>query len=134
MNPDGARSKMTTIKKFIRESKATIITIQETKYSQKGRMNFDGFYTCENFRSNKEGGGVALSALKELSPAFVCDGGNNVEAITVDIHLKTMALSVTSAYGPQNNALESKTKAFLSYLSEQAKSTTVPVSVNDPAT
>ena len=97
MNPDGARSKMTTIKNFIRESKATIIAMQETKYSQNGLTNFDGFYTYENLRSNKDGCGVALSALKELSPAFVCDGGNNVEAITVDIHLKNMALSVTSA-------------------------------------
>ena len=121
MNPDGAKSKMTTIRKLIRESNATIITMQETKYSQSGQMKFDGFYTYENLRSNKEGGGVALSARKELNPAFVCDGGSTVEAITVDIHLNTMALSVTSAYGPQNNSLESTKKAFWSYLTEQAQ-------------
>ena len=43
LNPDGAKSKMTTIKKLIRESKASIVTIQETKYVQSGQMNFDGF-------------------------------------------------------------------------------------------
>ena len=95
LNPDGAKSKMTTIKKLIRESKATILTMQETKYSQSGQMKFDGFYTYENLRSNREGGGVALSALKELNPAFVCDGGKEVEAITVDIQLKTISISVT---------------------------------------
>ena len=99
---------MTTIRKLIREYNATIVTIYDTKYVQSGEMNFDGFFTYENLRSSREGGGVALSAIKELNPAFVCDGGQEVEAITVDIHLKTMALSVTCAYGPQNNALESK--------------------------
>ena len=77
-------------------------------------------FIIENLRSSREGGGVALSALKDLSPAYVCDGGDNVEAITVNIHLKSMEISVTSAYGPQNNALETKKKAFWSYLTEQA--------------
>ena len=95
--------------------------MQETKYSQSGQMKFDGCYTYENIRSNREGGGVALSALKELNPAFVCDGGKEVEAITVDIQLKTISISVTSAYGPQNSDLESKKKDFWLYLSDQAQ-------------
>ena len=94
--------------------------MQETKYTQSGQMKFEGFYTYEQLRSNKEGGGVALSALKELNPAFVCDGGDEVEAITVDIHLKTMGISVTSAYGPQNSAIGPKKEAFWNYLTVQA--------------
>ena len=100
--------------------------MQETKYTQSGQMKFDGFFTYEQLRSNSEGGGVALCALKELNPAFVCDGGEEVEAITVDIHLKAMGISVTSAYGPQNSALGTKKLAFWTYLTEQsnrAKST-----------
>ena len=120
LNTDGARSKMTTIKKLIRETQANILTMQETKYTQSGQMTFDGYYTYEQLRSNKEGGGVALSALKELNPTFVCDRGDNIEAITVDIHLKTMNLSVTSAYGPQNSASKTKKDAFWKYLTEQA--------------
>ena len=126
LNPDGAKSKMTTIKKLIRETHANIIVMQETKYTQSGKMKFDGFFTYEQLRSNSEGGGVALCALKELNPAFVCDGGEEVEAITVDIHLKAMGISVTSAYGPQNSALGTKKLAFWTYLTEQsnrAKST-----------
>ena len=120
-NPDGAKSKMTTIKKLIRESNATIVTMQETKCTQYGQMKFDGFYTYEHLRSNKEGGGVAICALKELNPVFVCDGGEEVEALTVDIHLRNMAVSVTSAYGPQLNDLAQKKKAFWKYLSEKAQ-------------
>ena len=61
---------------------------------------------------NGDGGGVALSAIKDLNPVYVCDGGENAEAVTIDIHLKTMAISVTSAYGPQNNAPDAK-KSFV---------------------
>ena len=66
-NPDGAKSKMTSIKKLIRETKASIVTIQETKCSQYGQLKFNGYYTYEHLRSNRDGGGVALSASKEVN-------------------------------------------------------------------
>ena len=62
--------------------------MQETKCSQVGQISLDGFYTYEHVRTNKEGGGVALSAHKDLQPTFISDGGKGVEAIPVDIHLK----------------------------------------------
>ena len=120
MNPDGAKSKFTTIKKLIRESNATVIAMQETKVTNPGQIKFDGYYTYEHTRKNGDGGGVALSAIKELNPVYVCDGGEHTEAVTIDIHLKTMAISVTSAYGPQNNAPDAKKALFWKYLSEQA--------------
>ena len=42
---------------------------------------------------------------KELNPIFFYDGGEDAEANTVTIHLKCMAVNVTSAYGPLENAL-----------------------------
>ena len=51
----------------------------------------------------------------------MCDGGESVEAITVDIHLKDMAVSVISAFGPLENAEAQKKKAFWEHLSEQAQ-------------
>ena len=83
-------------------------------------MKLDGFYTYEHLRTNKDGGGVALSTLKDLNPSFVCNGGEKVEALTVDIHLKNMAVSVTSAYGPLENACAQKKQDFWEYLSQQA--------------
>ena len=119
-NPNGAKSKLTTIRKLVRESNSAIVTIQETKCSQIGQIQLDGFYTYENIRSNKGGGGVALSARKELRPAFVNDGGEEVEAITVDIHMKDISISVTSAYGPQESDPIDKKKTFWLYLSNEA--------------
>ena len=50
----------------------------------------------------------------------MCDGGDDVEAITVDIHLKDMTVSVISAYGPLENAGAHKKNAFWEHLSKQA--------------
>ena len=74
-NPNGAKSKWTTIKKFIRDTQSAVITMQETKCTQVGLINLDGYYTYEHVRSSKEGGGIAISALKQLHPAFVSNGG-----------------------------------------------------------
>ena len=49
--------------------------MQETKCTRAGSLKFDGFITYEHLRVEKGGGGVSISALKELSPAFVRDGG-----------------------------------------------------------
>ena len=37
---------------------------------------------------------------QELSPALVREGGEDVEAVTVDINVKKMQIVCTSAYGP----------------------------------
>ena len=53
MNPDGAKSKFTTIKKLIRESNATVIAMQETKVTNPGQIKFDGYYTYEHTRKKR---------------------------------------------------------------------------------
>ena len=95
--------------------------MQETKCSQAGQISLDGFLTYEHLRSDKEGGGLALCARKELSPTFINDGGVEVEALTVNIHVKDISISVTSAYGPQESASTEKKTAFWAYLSAEAQ-------------
>ena len=120
VNPDGARGKWITIKKAVKESGASVWSMQETKCKIEGQLKLDGFITYEHLRSNREGGGLALSARKELNPVFISDGGEDVEALTVDIHIKQMTISYNTAYGPQENAsIEGKNK-FWEYLTEQA--------------
>lgn len=77
-------------------------------------------HTYEHLRTKGDGGGLALSARTELSPAFVRDGGEEVEALTVDIQVRQMTISCTTAYGPQKNADIKKKTAFWNYLSEEA--------------
>ena len=70
LNPDGAMSQITTIRKAMRDLGVSVWMMQETKISQAGKLKFDGFVTYEHLRSEKDGGGLALSAVKELNPAL----------------------------------------------------------------
>ena len=119
VNPDGALSKITTIKKAIRETGSAVWTMQETKVSGPGKLKFDGYITYEHIRNHKEGGGISLSALKDLNPAFVRDGGEEVEALTVNINLKQITISCNTGYGPQEYASVSKKNAFWKYFEEE---------------
>ena len=95
--------------------------MQETKATHTGLINFDGYFTYEQIRSKKEGGGVTISALKTLQSVFVSDGGEDAEAVTIDTHVQKMAITITSAYGPQENA-KNETKALIwNYLHDEAK-------------
>ena len=94
--------------------------LQETKCQVEGLLMLDGLITYEHLRSTGDGGGIALSAKTELSPAFVRDGGENVEVLTVDINVQNMSISCTSAYGPQENASPKKEEDFWEYLGEEA--------------
>ena len=120
VNPDGAKGKWATIKKAVRDTGASVWTMQETKCSIEGKLKLDGFVTYELLRSHGGGGGLALSARTELNPAFVQDGGDKVEALTVDIHMKQMTISCTTAYGPQESDKLEKKNLFWEYLTETA--------------
>ena len=68
LNP--VMSKITTIRKAMRDLGVSVWMMQETKISQPGKLKFDGFITYEHLRSEKDAGGLALSAVKELNPAL----------------------------------------------------------------
>ena len=121
LNPDGAMSKITTIKKTIRETASSVWMMQETKVSQPGNIKFDVFVTYEHTRNNKDGGGLSISALETLKPVFVRDGGEEVEALTVIIHSGKITISCNTAYGPQENAELEKKEKFWAYLEEEYK-------------
>ena len=120
VNIDGARGKIGTIKKAVRDIRASLFMMQETKCNVAGKLKLDGFITYEHLRSQGDGGGLALCARKEPNPAFTRDGGEEVEALSIDIHINQMTISRTNAYGPQENASIDKKRAFWNYLSEEA--------------
>ena len=120
VNPDGAKGKWGTIKKTVRDCGASVWMMQETKCKIAGSLKLDGFLVYEHTRANGEGGGLALCVKKELNPAFLIDGGPEVEAMTVDIHVRQMTISSSTAYGPQENDKLQKKHLFWDYLTEVA--------------
>ena len=121
-NIAGAKSKWASVKRWIRMKTPAILSLQETKFQSAGKHNLDGYFTYEHLRTEKTaGGGILMAVQKELCPSLVRDGGEEVEALTVDIFVKKMSISCTTAYGPQENDLKEKKVFFWHFLEEQAK-------------
>ena len=55
VNADGARGKIGTIKKAVRDSGASVWMMQETKCTVEGKINLDGFVTYEHLRGRWSG-------------------------------------------------------------------------------
>ena len=73
-------------------------------------------------RTNKDGGGgLALGCSIKLSPVLTRSGGDEVEAITVNIRIQKINSSCCTAYGPQNSDKVEKKDIFWEYLDEEAK-------------
>ena len=101
VNPAGARSKCPTWKKIIRQSGATVWTMQETKCSQPNQLKMSDFIIYQRVHSDREGGGVAIAAKTDLNPVLTAEGKDDIETISIDIHPSKIVILCTSAYGPQ---------------------------------
>ena len=125
-NPAGIMSKWNTWKKMIRETKASVWFLQETK-NKVAKLKLENFVIYERVRPleitdnglGPGGGGVAIAAIKELNPVLTREGEGDTETITIDIHPKNMVISCTSAYGPQKKHSKENKIAFWKYLDEE---------------
>ena len=121
-NIAGAQSKWASLKRWISIKNPAILSLQETKFQVAGKHKLDGYIIYEHLRSEKtSGGGILMAIMQELSPALVRDGGDCVEALTVDITVKKMQIACTTAYGPQEKDSIDKKSNFWDYLDEEAK-------------
>ena len=58
-----------------------------------GKIKLDDYVVFEKVRKNRDGGGgLALGCIKELKPIWVREGEEQVEALSVEIFVKTMKI------------------------------------------
>ena len=94
--------------------------VQETKFQDPGKLKIENYIIYEYVRKNRDGGGgLALGCDKDLNPAWVREGDDLVEAISVEICLKNLKIRLCNAYGCQENDSVQKKEAFWSYLDEE---------------
>ena len=119
VNLAGIRSKILTFKKILAELKPSVFFLEETKMKDSGKLKLDNYMIFELVRKSRDGGGgLALGCDKALKPAWVREGDDEVEALSVDIYVQSMKIRCCVAYGCQENApIERKTK-FWKYLDE----------------
>ena len=120
MNAAGLRPKILTFKKVIKELMPAVFFIEETKYKDTGRIKLANYDIFELVRESKDGGGgLALGCLKELQPAWVREGDDLVEALSVEIWLKNMKIRCCVAYGCQETEAIERKEAFWTYVDEE---------------
>ena len=106
-----------TFKKVLSELNPSVVLIEETKFKNVGKLKLQNYITFELVRQSRDGGGgLALGCAKELQPAWVREGDDQVEALSVDIFVKSMKIRCCVAYGCQETDLKERKDAFWNYL------------------
>ena len=114
VNDAGLCSKLFTFKKVVDELKTSVFFIEETKLKEAGKIKLDNYIIFEKIRKTKiNGGGLAIGCVKELNPTWVCEGEDEVEALSVDIFVQNMKIRCCVAYGCQENEENEKKKIIL---------------------
>ena len=123
VNAAGIKSKMTSFKKIISDLNPTLFFIEETKFKETGKMrDMENYVVFEKVRENGTGGGgIAIGCLKDLYPALVREGKDDIEAISIEIFLKKIKVRCLVAYGPQETQTIEKKQAFWEFLDEEAQ-------------
>ena len=122
VNSAGLKSKITSFRKVVSDLKPSVFFIQETKFQNTGKLKLENYIIYEFVRQNGDGGGgLALGCDKDLNPAWVREGNDQVEAISVEICLKNMKIRCCNAYGFQENEYVDKKDAFWTYLDEEVQ-------------
>ena len=120
VNAAGLGSKMTTFKKVLQELEPSMFFIQETKFKDYGKLKVENYIIYELLRkTNVGGGGLAIGVTKELNPALVREGDDDVEALSVEIALKNIKIRCCTAYGCQENEKIEKKEKFWNFLDEE---------------
>ena len=112
VNSGGLKSKLKTLKKVLFELKPSVFFIEETKYTDSGKFKFENYEIFELVRTNREGGGLAIGCSKDLHPAWVREGNDMVEALSVDIFLNNLKIRCCAAYGCQESDSIERKAAF----------------------
>ena len=114
--------KLQSLVSIVNTLEVGIITLQETQFKRKGKLNIkiNDFEFFEAIRK-KEKGGTLIGAHKSLDPILIKEYSENFELLVVEVNMGCECIRVFSGYGPQENwRLEDKMPFFLA-LEEEVK-------------
>jgi hypothetical protein len=87
VNAAGLKSKLLSFNKVLSDLRPSVFFVEETK--DEGQLKLgNNFIIYELLRQDRTGRGLALGCAKDLHPACVREGNDQVEALSVDIFIK----------------------------------------------
>jgi hypothetical protein len=91
-NADGVMNKLESLENILKEIPSATF-LQEIQSYRQGRIQtpssrkytwYELYHTAEAEKGEK-GGGIALGVVNSLKPSWISEGGNDCEAITVEV-------------------------------------------------
>ena len=115
-NCGGANKKVESLKCELKRTNSTIFNLQETHFSQKGKVSIENFQIYEAIRQTEHGSmlGVHVS----LQPVLVSEYSDLFEMIVVEIK-SSKYIRLIVGYGPQENIPVDQRMPFFSTLEEE---------------
>jgi uncharacterized protein YheU (UPF0270 family) len=119
VNANGLKPRLITFKKVLSELKPSVFFVEESKFKDEGQLKIENYVIFEQTRETRDGGGgLALGCVKELNPVLVRKG-DEVEAMSVDIFVRSMTIRCCVGYGCQETSLVDKKTAFWNFIEEE---------------
>ena len=100
---------------------AGIITLQETHFKRKGRLNdkLNDFEFFEAIRKQKQKGGTLIGVHKNLDPILIEEYSEEFELLVVEVKIGGKDVRIISGYGPQENWKKEDKMPFLEHLKKK---------------
>ena len=100
-----------SLKSEVKNTAATVVTVQETHCRRKGRLQMDGMVVFEAIRT-KKGGGTMCAVKEELNPKLIEEYNDPFELLVVEVEVEQTDIRIITGYGPQENLEEEKRLPF----------------------
>ena len=119
-------SKVDSFDHWLKESKPSIFSVQETKVKTVGQIQSETvklYQLYEQIRSDNpgQGGGLCLGVTKDLTSTLLREGDEEVECLTIQVNLGHEYLVMVNGYGPQMVASQAKKERFWEYLDREVE-------------
>ena len=121
-NAAGCANKMQSLVDNVKNIDAAIITLQETHFNKKGKMNekFPDFEVFEAIR-DKVKGGTAVIVHKSLKPVLIEEYSTEFELIVVEVKIGDIEVRLIVGYGPQENLRKEERMLFFAKLEDEVQ-------------
>ena len=123
-NSAGLASKLTSFDHILSTLQPSVFFIQETKMRKQGKIRTkltENYQIFELIRTEKQGGGLAIGAVKDLEPIWIAEGDDEVEIIVIEIKVEDLKIRCICGYGPQENESLEKKLNFWARLSGEVQ-------------
>ena len=109
-NAAGLNLKKESLLNLVNAVHPSIITLQETKFTQYGSFKIAGYEIFECLRTKKLGGGLFTAALVSLDPVEITRD-EQTEILVIEISIRIYRIRIINGYGPQEDE-NSQAKSF----------------------